>query len=212
MFEKLRIIAICSIMWSFDAYAYIQTVAIPLRDVCIENSFILFSCDTDGNEHIVGSSIFQDNKIEYTQQDMSQKMINMQSLQQSVDDVISQINCHEIICVEQEGLYINFQIDSDFQIVKIIIVKNSFFIDNSDFQQDDMLYDLFGDDDDDDWADIENSDLPIVDCNKQIAEPRELSYYETMVLLSYVAWAYGQMQVTQTYNSTLEWFKSKYAE
>lgn len=212
MFEKFKIILICSVLYSLNAYAYVQTVAIPFRDVSVENSFILISCDINGNEQVIGSSMFQDNKISYAQKDILQKLINIQSFEKSCDMVISQINCHDTICDHQLDLYINLQIDSDFQITKIIIVKNNFFIPDSSFQEDDSLYDLFGDDDDDDWADIEESDLPVIDCNKEIAEPRPLSYYETMVLFSYIALAYGKMQVTQTYNSTLEWFKSKYAE
>lgn len=212
MFKKLRIITVCIIIWSTDMQACLQTIAIPAKDFCAGNSLVIITRDSNGREQVSGCVTFDENKTQYSQEEISQYSIALGSIKEQPSAILSDVQPDILAPDNQAVIYLYFQVDSHLDIIRVLIIKNNLLVDNPFDVINYTPAQLFEDDEDDDWGHIHDSDLPTIDPNKKIAEPTPLSYYDTAMIVSYIAWVYCHGQITQSYNVAHEWFKSKYAE
>lgn len=211
MFKKLRIISVFIVIWSADVQACLQTIAIPAKNFRAGNSLIIITRDHDGIEQVSGCVSFDETKTQYSQEEISQYHIALGSIKEQPEAILSDVQPDQNASDSEAIVYLYFEVDTHLDIIRVLIIKNSLLADNPFDVMRFTTSQLFGDDDDD-WNDFADSDLPVIDPNKKIAEPAQLSYCDAVILASYLAWAYGQAQAQQIYSSTLEWFKSKYAE
>ena len=213
MFKKLRIISVFIVLWSAEAQACLQTIAIPAKDFRAGNSLIIITRGVDGIEQVSGCVSFDEEKTKYSQEELSRYHIALVSIKEQPQAIISDVQQNQSSSDNEAVIYLYFEVDSHLDIIRVLVIKNNLLADNPFDVIEYTTSELFGDEqDDEDWDDFGENDLPTVTKNMKIADPVALSYYDTAILISYLAWAYGESKATQAYNSTLEWFKSKYAE
>lgn len=212
MLKKFRILSVFIVIWSVHAQASLHTIAISAKDFCAGSSLIIITCNADGLEQVSGYVPFQEGKKEYSQEDISQKEVSLVSIQDQSQVIVSDIQHDQSALYDEAVIYLYFNVDSDVDVIRVLLIKNNILVENP-FDVIEIPSSQFSldDEEEDEWDDFGLTDLPTVNTEK-VVQAVALSYYDTLMLLTYVAMAYGQAQVDQIYNSILTWFKSKYAE
>ena len=214
MLKKFGMISIFITIWSIEFQACMQTIAIPAKDFCAGNSLLIITRDLDGLEEVSGYISFDEGKTEYSQDEIFQHHIPLVSIKEQPQAIISEVQQDNNTINDDVVIYLYLQIDSDLNIVRVLVIKNNLLADNPFDIIEYSTSQLFADDEDDffgafdDDNDLINFDLTDV----KVSKPVDLSYYDAAFLSAYVAWIMLEAQAKQSYNEISDWFKSKYAE
>jgi len=213
MFKKIGIISVFIFVWSIESQACLQTITIPAKDFCVGNSLIIITYDQNGCEQVSGYISVDEGKTQYFQEEIFQYDIAMGSLKEQSQAIISDVQQNKNNSNTDDVLiYLHFEIDA--YIVRVLVIKNNLLADNPFDIIEYSTSALFIDDDDDDlFGNFDDNDLTCLDLTDiKFSKPIDLSYYDSILLGSYVAWAMLDAKAQQSYRDILDWFKSKYAE
>jgi len=216
MLKKIGMISIFIIVWTTESHACLQTIAIPAEDFCAGNSLIIITQDLNGLEQVSGCVSLDEGKTQYSQEDIYQHHIVLNSIKEHPQAIVLDVQEDESV-LNKDGdvlIYLHFEVDS--YIVRVLVIKNNLLADNPfDIIEYSTSQLLLGDDDEDDFFGSFDNDNDLMDfdlTDVKVIMPTSLSYYDTAVLGTYVAWIMMEAQAKQSYNEISDWFKSKYAE
>jgi len=219
MLRKIGIISTLCFFGTVNLLATLQTIVVPACNFYQGTSLVLIACDLDGVEKVAGCISFQEGKTQFSQQELITDSQTLGSIQKNSATIIADVHQGKHVENADDALiYLYFEIDDSVTIIRAIVIKNNFLVDNPfdiveiPVKSLGFSFDIDNDDFFDDCQD--NSGLPIVDPAKFI-QPMpmpELTWQDKVLLTTYILWEYQAQYTKQIYIAMLAWCKSKYAE
>jgi hypothetical protein len=215
MFKNFKMMIVLTSLLTIDVQASLQ-VAIAARDFCAGNSLVLIARDGNGCENVAGYVSLDNEKTEFSQEEISVHNPTLLSVSQQKSIVVSDVNQDEVKQNDEALIYLYFAVDPKVNIVRVLMIKNNFLADNPfdvvEFSATSIL-DVDEEDDDFNFDMQDNDELSHLNLTDiQGVEPVHLSNYNKMVLGLYALWAVQSSQVKQTYKNISSWFSFNHAE
>ncbi|MBV8660980.1 MAG: hypothetical protein JO129_02455 [Candidatus Dependentiae bacterium] len=214
MFKKIKMMIV--IWYGFSAInidASLQ-VAIAARDFCVGNSLVLIARDGNGLEQVAGCVSLVHGKTQFTHDEISCYNRTLSSLTSQKSAIIADVKQDHIDQNNETLIYLYFEVDPKVNIVRVLVIKNSFLADNpfdvlefstSPIEQDEDEDDFFGDQSHDELSNFKLTDL-------EGTMDAELSSYDKIVLSIYALWTIQSSHAKQAYKNFTEWILSEHAK
>jgi len=210
MFKKCTIMMV-SCLTMYDIQACLK-VAIPVNNICAENSLLFIALDGDGVEQIAGCVSLAVGKIQYAHHEIrcDQKDLPVIIDNQSVVIVdVEQEQTQTLKGHEETFMYLYFEVDPNLHIVRALVIKNNLLENNPYDVVEFSLKNEEEDEDDDDFFDTNHDDL--VDLNLQnikMPTSQSLSSYDKLILFL----VFSSERAKQTYQQFKTWLRSYHGQ
>lgn len=205
MFKVKSLMILFLATYGLGLVANFRTIAIPVEQFCKGNSLVIFTRDESGNESTACIDL-EDQQLKYSQEEVSMLDADAVSFDER-EAVVAHIDGQSSVLDSSDTVCVYFDVDANVDVVRALIVKNSFLADspfdvvelstNSLFEDDDP----FGDDDE--FASM-NFD------NVEDAAPVKLAWYDSLAIYTRLLWAVQAKSMHRKFDSAKQWVYSKF--
>jgi hypothetical protein len=209
MLKKITLIMVCWFLPN-QMQANVQ-VAIPLKDFQHGNAVVLIARDISGQEQVAGCVALQEGKTQFSFEELLPSDQNLLSIEKESSAIIASLE-DSLVYQDQNVIYLYFEVDPKIQVVRVLIIKNTFLADNPfDIVEFSSVEDDFQDDEDDFFACSQEDDLSNLNLQDvQMQDPVELSYYDKIMFAACAFLTVQSYQCKQAYKNFTDWLTHYY--
>ena len=215
MFKKFKIMMVAFYCFSTITLQASFQVAIAARDFCAGNSLVLIARDGNGIEQVAGYVSLANGKTQFSHDEISCHNQTISSITNQKSAIIADVKQDHIDQNDEGLIYLYFEVDPKVNIVRVLVIKNSFLADNpfdiiefsttSISNDEDDEDDFFGEQSHDELSNLKLTDL-------EGTQDVKLSNYDYLVLMAYSLWEEHGAPIKQVYKNFTEWMSSRNAK